>query len=77
MWIAFDWKFTKAGTRRQRILQIGLGWGVADAVLSNFLILVLNASGNEFTWQYLQRSFSSNIQVFEYIALAGLVSILK
>lgn len=78
MWFVYDWRFGKiTGDKRIKIMVVGLGWATMDAILSHFLIFVLNASGGEFTWEYLQRSILANGTLLEYVALATLVWIFK
>ena len=56
-----------------KVLAVGLGWAAAEALSNEFLTLVMNASGEEFTWIYLQRSIRSNLNSLMIIAFTCLV----
>jgi len=75
--MVLDWRMLRVGDKKVRMLGTGLGWATADALLSHFLIFVVNASGGEFTWEYLQRAFTANCDIAQYTCLACLVWITK
>jgi len=66
----------KSADNRSKMIGVGVGWAWADAILSNFLILVLNAAGGEFTWDYILRSLNSNFSAAGIICMSCLVWIL-
>lgn len=68
-----EWKWGRAQDQRARVLGLGFGWATADAVLAHFLILVLNAAGQEFTWTYIQRAVAANFTIFEWVAFGYFV----
>ena len=73
MYKVLQWKWGRVQDQLARALGLGFGWALADAVLANFLIFVLNAAGTEFTWTYLQRAVSANFTVFEWLAFGYFV----
>lgn len=58
------------------MLGIGLGWAAAEAFFAHFIILILNASGNEFSWDYLQRAAGANFTTFQLIAFSCLAHVI-
>lgn len=76
MKVVFGWRAVKSADNRTKMIGVGLGWAWADAILSNFLILAINAAGGEFTWDYILRSLNSNFSAAGIISLSCLVWIL-
>jgi hypothetical protein len=52
---------------------VGLAWGLADSVASYLLYFLMNATGEEFKWEYIQTAIQSNLDLIEKIAVVCLV----
>ena len=65
--------FTRKGPRadkRAKILGAGLGWAVAEMIFSHALVFIFNASGGEFSWEYLQRAVLANCRIIQIISVS-------
>lgn len=56
-----------------KVLTISLAWSFADSLCSNLFYFLLNATGEEFTWEYIQTSIIANIDFIEKIGIAAVV----
>ena len=56
-----------------KVLSVGLAWALADSAASNLLYFLMNATGEEFKWEYIQAAIQSNLDLIERIAIVGLV----
>lgn len=45
-----------------RILAIAIGWGFMDAVVKYLFTFIFNATGYEFTWAYILKAISANLE---------------
>lgn len=71
----FTWKTVRISEKKTKMLGVGLGWAAGQVIFSHLLIFLINASGGEFSWEYLQRAITANCEVFQLITLACLVFI--
>lgn len=62
-----------AGKGSVKILVAGLGWAMAELVLTRLVFLWVGARGVEFHWRYIQKSLDANISLVHCITLAALV----
>lgn len=56
-----------------KVLTVGLAWSLADSVTSYLLYFLMNATGEEFRWEYIQNAIQSNLDLIERIAVVSLV----
>jgi hypothetical protein len=56
-----------------KVLSVGLAWALADAVTSNLLYFLMNATGEEFKWEYIQSAIQSNLDLIDRISVVALV----
>jgi len=56
-----------------RILCVGLGWAMAETVLTRLVPLWVGARQLEFSWDYIQMSIEANFSLLRLIALTALV----
>jgi len=62
-----------SGKGSVKILVAGLGWAMAELVLTRLVFLWVGARGVEFDWRYIQKSFDANISLVYFVSLACLV----
>merc|ERR1719319_767370 len=62
-----------AGKGSVKILVAGLGWAMAELVLTRLVFLWVGARGVEFDWRYIQKSLDANISLLHFVSLACLV----
>jgi hypothetical protein len=62
-----------SGKGSVKILVAGLGWAMAELVLTRLVFLWVGARGVEFDWRYIQKSLDSNISLVYFVSLACLV----
>jgi len=58
-----------------KVLTVGLAWSLADNLTSYLLYFLLNATGEEFRWEYIQSAIQSNLDLIEKISLVALVEV--
>ncbi len=58
-----------------KVLCVGLAWSLADSVATNLLYFLMNATGEEFKWEYIQSGIQSNLDLIERIAIVALVQV--
>jgi hypothetical protein len=56
-----------------KVLTVGLSWALAESVTSYLLYFLMNATGEEFKWEYIQTAIQSNLDLIERIAVVALV----
>lgn len=56
-----------------KVLTISLAWSLADSLCSNLFYFLLNATGEEFTWEYIQVSLIANIDLIERIGIVAII----
>jgi len=56
-----------------KVLTVALSWALADSVISYLLYFLMNATGEEFKWEYIQTAIQSNFELIERIAIVALV----
>ena len=64
--------FTKQETHL-KVTTVGLAWSLSESVFSYFLYFLINATSEEFQWEYIQTSISANIDLLERLAIVALV----
>merc|ERR1719219_449543 len=62
-----------SGRGSVKILVAGLGWAMAELILTRLVFLWVGARGVEFDWRYIQKSLEANISLVHFITLACLV----
>merc|ERR1719210_1823710 len=62
-----------AGKGSVKILVAGLGWAMAELVLTRLVFLWVGARGVEFDWKYIQKCLDANISLLHFITVATLV----
>jgi len=62
-----------SGKGSVKILVAGLGWAMAELILTRLVFLWVGARGVEFDWRYIQKSLDANISLVHFITLACLV----
>ena len=56
-----------------KVLAVALAWTTADSVASYLLYFLMNATGEEFKWEYIQSAINCNLEFIERIAVVALV----
>lgn len=56
-----------------KVLCVSLGWSLADSLCLHLFYFVMNATGDEFTWEYIQTAIHANISLVEKIGVVALV----
>ena len=56
-----------------KILTVSLGWSLADSLCLYLFYFFMNATGDEFTWEYIQTAIQSNIDLLEKISIVTLI----
>lgn len=62
---------------KMKVLAVGLTWCFAEAFYTNLLYFLMNATGEEFKWEFIQTALYSNIEMIEKLALVALIEILR
>merc|ERR1719188_2538238 len=62
-----------SGKGSVKVLVAGLGWAMAELVLTRLVFLWVGARGVEFDWKYIQKCLDANISLVHCISLAALV----
>lgn len=57
-----------------KVLTVGLAWTFADSIFSYLLYFLMNATGEEFKWDYIQTAVQSNFDMIDKIAIVALVA---
>ena len=52
-----------------KVLAVGLGWSLADSLCMHLFYFLMNATGEEFTWEYIQTGILSNVDLIERIGM--------
>ena len=55
------------------ILNVSLGWSLADSICTNLFYFFMYATREEFSWEYIQTSIQANIDLIEKIAIVALI----
>ena len=56
-----------------KVLAVSLGWSLADSLCMHLFYFLMNATGEEFTWEYIQTGILSNVDLIERIGMVALV----
>lgn len=56
-----------------KVLTVGLIWTLANSICSNLLYFLMNATGEEFNWEYIITAIESNFDLIERLAVVALV----
>jgi len=56
-----------------KVITIGLAWSFADSLISNLFYYLMNAMGDEFSWEYIRTAIGANLQMIEKIAMIALI----
>ena len=56
-----------------KVLSVALTWTLAENFFSYFLYFVMNATSDEFQWEFIQTSVISNIDLVERIGIVALI----
>jgi hypothetical protein len=56
-----------------KVLNVGLTWSLIESLCSYLLFFLMNATGEEFRWEYIQTAIQSNFDLIERIAIVGLI----
>jgi len=56
-----------------KVLTVGLIWTFANSICSNLLYFLMNATGEEFNWEYVITAIESNFDLIERLAVVALV----
>lgn len=59
-----------------KVLTVGLIWTLANSICSNLLYFLMNATGEEFNWEYIITAIESNFDLIERLAVVALVECL-
>lgn len=60
-----------------KVLTVGLVWTMANSLCSNLLYFLMNATGEEFNWEYIITAVESNFDLIERLAVVALVECLE
>ena len=50
-----------------KILTVALSWALADSIFSNFLYFLMEATAEEFKWDFIQVAIQSNYDLVKFI----------
>ena len=56
-----------------KVTTVGLAWSLSESVFSYLLYFLINATSEEFKWEYIQTSIIANIDLIERISIVALV----
>lgn len=56
-----------------KVLTVGLAWTLGNSLCSNLLYFLMNATGEEFNWEYIITAIESNFDLIERLAVVALV----
>lgn len=56
-----------------KVLTVGLAWTLGNSICSNLLYFLMNATGEEFNWEYIITAIESNFDLIERLAVVALV----
>lgn len=65
--------FTEGKESHLKVLTVSLSWSLAESVFSYLLYFLMNATSDEFKWEFIQTSIISNIDLIERISLVAIV----
>ena len=74
--IAYSLKVRNSFSEKEshlKVLTVGIAWASADSIASNLLYFLMNATGEEFKWDYIQSAIQSNLDLFNLISIVALV----
>ncbi|XP_044744214.1 transmembrane protein 147 [Coccinella septempunctata] len=61
------------GKSHSKVLTAGMGWAVAEVILTRALFLWVGARGAEFDWKYIRKCLESNISLVNYLNITTLI----
>ncbi|CAD8124367.1 unnamed protein product [Paramecium sonneborni] len=64
---------TNIDDKLSRIFAIAIGWGLMDCVMKHLFTFIPNATTDEFTWTFILRGITANLEFFETLFLVGLL----
>lgn len=56
-----------------KVLTVGLIWTLGNSICTNLLYFLMNATGEEFNWEYIITAIESNFDLLERLAVVALV----
>lgn len=56
-----------------KVLSISLIWAFFDAICLYLFYFIINSTGEEFTWEYIQTAILSNVEMVEKISIVALI----
>ena len=56
-----------------KVLTVGLIWTLGNSICTNLLYFLMNATGEEFNWEYIITAIESNFDLIERLAVVALV----
>ncbi len=56
-----------------KVLCVSIAWCLADSLCLHLFYFIMNASGDEFTWEYIQTAIQANIDLVEKIGIISLI----
>merc|ERR1711957_164436 len=56
-----------------KVLTVALAWTLGNSICSNLLYFLMNATGEEFNWEYIITAIESNFDLIERLATVALV----
>lgn len=65
--------FVEGKESHLKVLTVSLSWSLAESVFSYFLYFLMNATSDEFKWEFIQTSIVSNIDLVERVSLVAVV----
>ena len=56
-----------------KVLTVALAWTLGNSICSNLLYFLMNATGEEFNWEYIITAIESNFDLIERLSVVALV----
>jgi hypothetical protein len=56
-----------------KVLSVGLAWTLAETLCSNLLYFIMNATSEEFQWEYIQTAIQCNFDLIERLGVVALL----
>ena len=56
-----------------KVVAVTVGWTLADSLCMHLFYFLMNATGEEFTWEYIQTGIIANVDLIERFGVVALV----
>jgi len=76
IYVALKYKST-IDNPQVRILAFTIGWSLFEAICSHLFFFIMHATGDEFSWKYVLRGVSSNLDIVDIYCIVAMIMLLS